>query len=126
MKPITHAHRELMLEYFEVLENQLRRALGDGNAEYANDAAFVDGVAARVHERMAGIAARLPDADVPSLQQIRKNLEAVLDPAFFGGSAGDPLKAVEVLRRQLGHQKVYTPPEGGKWTPRGRPRRAKR
>src|SRR5437763_1557725 len=45
MKPITHAQKELMVEYFGVLESQLRQALKDGGA--AHDAAFTEARAAQ-------------------------------------------------------------------------------
>ena len=124
VKPITHAHKELMLEYFELLEKELRREL----AGAAPGAVPLDALAARVHERVARVAERVPDAAPPSLQQVRKNLEAVLDPAFFGEAAGeaDPLRALEVLRQQLRHHKVYTPPEWGARKKKGPPRKRAR
>jgi len=117
MKPITHAQKELMLEYFELLEKELSRALNE-KAREIQGPAFADELAARVHERVARVAERVEGAAAPSLQQVRKNLEAVLDPAFFGEGArdADPLRALGVLRQQLRHQTVYTKPE---WSPRG-------
>jgi hypothetical protein len=122
MKPITHAQKELMLEYFELLEKELSRELA-GKA--AAGAVPIEALAARVHERVARVAERVPGAEPPSLQQVRKNLEAVLDPAFFGEAAGeaDPLRALGVLRQQLRHHKVYTPPE---WSPRNKKKGTRR
>lgn len=115
MKPITHAQKALMLQYFEVLEVQLRRAIKEASGGPIGDKAFVEALAARVRERVAGIATQIPDSAVPSLQQIRKNLEAVLDPVFLEEAKGDPIEAVRVLARQLRHQPEYTRPQGGVW-----------
>jgi hypothetical protein len=117
LKPITHAQKEMMLRYFEVVETELRAALEGSPAAGApaTDPSFIDAVAARVHGRIAPIATRIPESSAPSIQQIRKNLEAVLDPAFFGGAESDPIKAVRSLLHDLGCQPEYTPPKGGRW-----------
>ncbi|MSQ71813.1 MAG: hypothetical protein EXR27_11080 [Betaproteobacteria bacterium] len=142
MKTITHAQKEMMLQYFEVVETQLRRALKDAAVEGTptTDDTFIRIVAARVQERIADIATRIPGSSAPSLQQIRKNLEMVLDPVFFGeakddgtkrgdaigeNAMGDPIKAVRSLLLQLRQQREYTPPEGGTWKPDARARRGR-
>jgi len=107
-----------MLQYFEVVETQLRRALKEAGSGTPLGAPFVEIVAARVRDRISAIAAQMPEAAAPSLQQIRKNLEAVLDPAFFGDARGDPIKAVRSLQQELRYQREYTPPKGGTWKPR--------
>lgn len=114
-----------MLEYFRILETQLRQALQRAAAagEPTRDPAFIEPLAKDLERRVAAMAARVPEATPPTLQQIRKTLESVLDPAFFEGEGGDPLKAVSVLQQQLRYQKVYTPPEGGPWRRPGEPRR---
>ena len=117
-----------MLQYFEVLELQLERALKEAPSQTGGsprDAAFVELVAGRVRERVKGIAGQIPDSSVPSLHQIRKNLEAVLDPVFLDEAKGDPIKAVRLLRQQLRYQPEYTRPQGGAWK-QGPPRRTKR
>lgn len=119
MKAITHSQKDVMLQYFEVLEIQLRRALKEAAATGAptTGPAFVERVAARVHDRVTAIAAQTPGASAPSLQQIRKNLDTVLDPTFFRDAKGDPIKAVRSLLQQLRYQREYTPPKGGMWRP---------
>ena len=76
-----------------------------------------DAVAARVQERLAPGATR--DAAPPSLPQVRKHLQNVLDPAFLPEAKGDPLRAVRLLREQLRGEAEFTPPPGGMWR-RGR------
>lgn len=127
MKAITHAQKALMLQYFEVLEIQLRRALKQAAASGAPTIgpAFVERVTARVHDRITAIAAQTPGASAPSLQQIRKNLETVLDPTFFPDAKDDPIKAVRSLLQQLRYQREYTPPQGGMWKPARPARRRK-
>jgi len=117
LKAITHAQKEMMLQYFEVVETQLRRALKEAAAAGTptRDPSFIEVITVRVQERIADIAAQIPGASTPSFQQIRKNLETVLDPAFFGNAKGDPIKAVRSLQQQLRCQPEYTPPKGGMW-----------
>ena len=79
----------------------------------------------RLQVRIAEIVADIPEATAPSLQQIRKNLETVLDPAFFGDKKGDPIKAVHSLLQQLRSQPEFTPPKGGMWKPARQARRSK-
>lgn len=110
MKPITHAQKKLMLKYFDVLDDELRRAL----EESIGDASLIETVSVQVHEQVVAIAAGIPEASVPSMQQIRKNLEAVLDPAFFGEKS-DPIRAVQALKQELREQPVYTRPKDGVW-----------
>jgi hypothetical protein len=126
VKPITHAQKELMLEYFALLERELRRVV-NRNAGGAIDSASVEELEARIAARLAALAARVPGASAPSRQQIRKNLEAVLDPAFFGqGEPSDPLRAVRALREQLGWQKAYTRAEYAPRSPGRRPKTGRR
>lgn len=108
-----------MLQYFGVVETELRRALEEAQATGTPtmDPSFIQIVAARVQQRIAPIAAEIPGASTPSLQQIRKNLETVLDPAFFGDKKGDPIEAVHSLLQQLRRQPEFTPPKGGMWKP---------
>lgn len=126
MKTITHAQKEMMLKYFEVVETQLRRALKEAAAAGTptTDPSFIKVVTVRVREHIADIAAQIPGASTPSFQQIRKNLEAVLDPAFFGNAKGDPIKAVRSLVQELRSQPEYTPPKGGMWRPARQVRRS--
>lgn len=115
MKPITHARKALLLEYFEVLETQLRFALRDAAAAgtAASSPEFIDNLVDQVQQRLA----QSPDAAGPSHQQIRKTLENVLDPQFTPEANGDPVKAVHILRNQLLEQAAYTPPPEGRWRP---------
>jgi hypothetical protein len=116
MKTITHAQKKLMIKYFEVLEDELGRALESIAADVqSGETPLIETVSAHVHEQAVAIAARIPDASAPSMQQIRKNLEAVLDPTFFGASKGDPIKAVRALKQALREQPEYTKPKGGVW-----------
>ena len=111
-----------MLRYFHVLETQLRTAL-EAAAEAGAptmDPSFIDAVAGRVHQRIVNIAAGIPECAAPSVHQIRKNLEAVMDPAFLGGAEADPIKAIRALLQDLKRQPEYTAPKGGKWN-RSRP-----
>lgn len=114
-----------MLEYFNVLETALRAALraADAAGGPTRGAAIVEPLVKDLERRVAAMAARVPEAAPPTLQQIRKTLESVLDPAFFEGEGGNPLKAVATLRDQLRYQKAWTPPEGGAWRPGGAGRR---
>ena len=116
-----------MLQYFEVLETQLRRALKESAASgvSTSDASFVDLVARRVQDHVTGIAAQIPESAAPSLQQIRKNLERVLDPRFFDDGSSDPIKAVRSLLQELRYQREFTPPKGGMWKPASQLRRNK-
>ena len=113
MKAITHARKAMILEYFEVLESELGRALNEDAA--AGTATFIETVATRVQGRMVNVAAQMPEASAPSFQQIRKTLENVLDPDFSGDSHGDPIKAVRSLKQQLRGHPEYTAPKGGTW-----------
>ena len=124
MKTITHAQKKLMIKYFEVLEDELGRALEKivGDVQ-TGDTSLIETVSAHVQEQVAGIAAQTPDASAPSMQQIRKNLEMVLDPTFFGGRKGDPIKAVRALKQALREQLEYTKPKGGVWDQVQRSRR---
>lgn len=115
MKPITHARKATLLQYFDVLETQLRLALQEAGAARpgADDAVFIDAVVARVQERLA--AGATPEQAPPGPPQIRKQLQNVLDPAFLPEAGGDPLRAVYLLREQLRGQAEFTPPPGGLW-----------
>lgn len=121
MKPIPHAQKKLMLKYFEVLGEELSRALEEPTAETS----FIETVSVRVYEQVVAIAAGIPDVSAPSMQQIRKNLEAVLDPSFFGGKNSDPIRAVQTLKQELREQPEYTRPKSGVWNRDQRPRRSK-
>ncbi len=124
MKTITHAQKKLMIKYFEVLENELGHALEKGAGDVQTDnASLIETVSAHVHEQAVGIAAQIPDASAPSMQQIRKNLETVLDPTFFAGRKGDPIRAVRALKKALLEQLEYTRPKGGVWNQLQRPHR---
>lgn len=113
-----------MIKYFEVLENELGRALENcaGDVQ-AGNTSLIETVSAHVHEQAVGIAAQIPDASAPSIQQIRKNLEMVLDPTFFDGKKGDPIRAVRALKQALREQLEYTRPKGGVWDQLRRPHR---
>ena len=115
MKPITHARKAMLLEYFNVLETQLAFSLKEAAAagEAVTGEAFITAVATQVQERMA----QTPESSGPSFQQICKNLENVLDPGFAPEAQGDPLRAVRLLRQQLVEQAEFTPPPGGLWKP---------
>jgi len=124
MKTITHAQKKFMIKYFEVLGNELGRALEAcaGDVQTGN-ASLIDTVSAHVQEQAVGIAAQIPDASAPSMQQVRKNLETVLDPTFFGGKKGDPIRAVRALKKALLEQLEYTRPKSGAWNNVQRPHR---
>ena len=126
MKPVTHAQKALMLQYFKVLEDELRLALKETPAagELAGDASAIDTLAERVRDSALAIAARVEGSSAPSLQQVRKNLQAVFDPVFAGGAEPDPIKAVRALAQELREQPEYTKPVEGVWKP-GPPRSRK-
>ena len=119
MKPVTHARKRMMLEYFAILETQLRLAFEEAAAAgtASTDPAFIELVSGRVLTRIRDVAAAIPEASPPSLRQIRKNLENVLDPALRGEAKHDPVKAIHALREELRQQPEYTPPKGGAWQP---------
>lgn len=121
MKTITHAQKKLMLKYFDVLDDELRRALEEPLA----GADLIESVSTTVYEQVVAIAARIPEASAPSMQQIRKNLEAVLDPTFFGRPKGDPISAVHALKQELRDQLEYTKPKDGVWNASQRSSRKK-
>jgi hypothetical protein len=127
LKSITHAQKELMLRYFEVLEAQLRAALKEGKLAGTPPAepAFIEALAARVHGSVAEIAGGIPDASAPSLQQVRKNLQNVLNPDSPGDARHDPIKALRSLLQQLRNQPEFTAPKGGVWNRTPAPRRSK-
>ena len=118
MKPITHARKEMMAAYFEVLEIQLRRGLKDAAVQGTSvaDPATIKAMAQRVQERMSAVMAEMPDATAPSLPQICKNLENVLTPPS-DGEKFDPILALRTLREELRFQPAYTKPKGGNWQP---------
>src|SRR5687768_13154670 len=124
MKTITHAQKKLMMKYFQVLEDELERALEevDGTVQ-AGNTTLIETVSGHVHDQAIAIAALIPDASAPSMQQIRKNLETVLDPTFFGDKKGDPIRAVRALKQALSEQLEYTRPKGGAWNRVQRSRR---
>jgi hypothetical protein len=114
LKPITHARKTMLLNYFDVLETQLRFALKDAAARgEAKDEAFVSLVAMQVQERLVDDEAG--GASGPTFKQICKTLENVLDADFMPDAKGDPVKAVRLLKQQLKGQTEFTPPPGGIW-----------
>lgn len=114
MKPITHARKTMLLNYFDVLETQLRFALKDAAARgEATDEAFISLVTMQVQERLTDDEAG--GASGPTFKQISKTLENVLDPDFMPEAKGDPVKAVRLLKQQLKGQTEFTPPPGGIW-----------
>jgi hypothetical protein len=127
LKPITHARKRMMLEYFGILESQLRLALKEAAAaaKPTTNPAFIELVAGRVFTRMKDVAAGIPEAAPPSLRQISKNLENVLDAAAGREANSDPMKAIHALREELRRQPEYTPREGGTWQPASQVHRRK-
>jgi hypothetical protein len=117
----------MMLEYFEILEAQLKFALKEAAAAGmpSTNPAFIELVAKRVLARIKDVAAGIPEASPPSLRQICKNLENVLDPAAGGEANSDPIKAIHALRDELRRQPEYTAPQGGNWQPASRLHRRK-
>lgn len=114
MKPITHARKTMLLNYFDVLETQLRFALKEAAARgEATDEAFIGLVAMQVQERLTDDEAG--GASGPTFKQISKTLENVLDADFMPEAKGDPVKAVRLLKQQLKGQTEFTPPPGGIW-----------
>jgi hypothetical protein len=114
LKPITHARKTMLLNYFDVLETQLRFALNDAAARgEATDEAFISLVAMQVQERLTDDEAG--GASGPTFKQISKTLENVLDADFMPEAKGDPVKAVRLLKQQLKGQTEFTPPPGGIW-----------
>lgn len=114
MKPITHARKTMLLNYFDVLETQLRFALKEAAASgEAKDEAFISLVAMQVQERLTDD--ETGGASGPTFKQICKTLENVLDADFMPEAKGDPVKAVRLLKQQLKGQTEFTPPPGGIW-----------
>ena len=104
----------MLLNYFDVLETQLRFALKDAAASgEAKDEAFIGLVAVQVQERLTDDEAG--GASGPTFKQICKTLENVLDADFMPDAKGDPVKAVRLLKQQLKGQTEFTPPPGGIW-----------
>ncbi len=114
MKPITHARKTMLLNYFDVLETQLRFALKDAAVSgEAKDEAFISLVAMQVQERLTDD--ETGGASGPTFKQICKTLENVLDADFMLDAQGDPVKAVRLLKQQLKGQTEFTPPADGIW-----------